>query len=277
MLHELLAAQRDCVAFWQLRLDGCSEKAARHLVRKLRPVPGVHGVWTSARAELTPEQRWHAATLTAPGRALGGMSAARSWGFADERRRESFVVVSRDGRGTRRRHGDVLVWPQLGAEVVEHRGIPTVVPQRVLADLAPWWDDDELRRAVLEALRVTPMSWDDLAAEVARSPRRGARRRIGALLPHIAGLPIARCRSNAEAQALWRRRLAGRADVAVNVPRGGFEADLVDDERKVITEVDSGFHVDPELDARKDAAWRAAGYAVERRRSGEAYDADASW
>jgi hypothetical protein len=278
MLPILLEAQLDLVARWQLRALGWSTAKTDHHLATLRPVPGCPGVWTTSRGELRDVQRWHAATLTAPGRVLAGMSAARLWGFADDRRDELFVVVARCGRGPRRRHGGVLVCPSAPFTSTLHRGVPTLPPARVLVDLA-WHVEDgaALRRMVLEALRVTPMTWDDLHEEVLLAAGRRGIGRLRELTAAIRGLPIARCRSNAEARALWRRRVAGRADVAVNEVVGGFEADLVDHAAKRIVEVDSGFHVDPEADAARDAAWRAAGYDVHRRPSSDAYDDDASW
>ena len=74
-------------------------------------------------------------------------------------------------------------------------------------------------------------------------------------------LPIARARSDAESYAL---ELLGPGP-RLNVRIGGEEADLVWPEQRLVVEIDGPqYHLFPDEDARKEAAWRAAGYDVRR-------------
>ena len=53
----------------------------------------------------------------------------------------------------------------------------------------------------------------------------------------------------------------------------GEEADLSWPDEKLIIEIDGGpFHLDKGEDARKEAAWRGAGWQVERTPSDDVYD-----
>ena len=52
----------------------------------------------------------------------------------------------------------------------------------------------------------------------------------------------------------------------------GHEADLVDHGRRLIVEIDGPqYHLFPDEDARKEAAWREAGYDVIRRSSDDVF------
>lgn len=280
-IEELLAVQDECLGMWQLRLLELTPKQleCRPPAAGLRKVPGMDGVWTSTRGSLTARQRRRAATLTAPDTALAKVSACLHWEIGDRRRQDSeFVVVMRKGWAGPKRFGDVLVCRTREPDFVTHADIPVTSVPRTLADVAQGLATKALRRAVIEALRLEHATWDELEAERLRRSRRPGMRRLGRILGDVAGLPVARTRSNAEAQALVRRRWAGRPGVAVNEKVAGFEADLIDHERKLIIEIDGpAFHQDLELDARKEAAWRAAGYTVIRRASDDAYNPRAEW
>jgi hypothetical protein len=136
-------------------------------------------------------------------------------------------------------------------------------------------DDDLLRRTVIEALRLRKTTVSILRKEI---PRRKGAQRMRLLLDDLEDLPIARCRSNAEGQALYRLKKKDRRIPEVNEIVAGYEADLVDFERKEITEIDGGaFHADAALDEQKNRAWRGDGFTVHRRPSDDAYDPDAPW
>jgi very-short-patch-repair endonuclease len=65
---------------------------------------------------------------------------------------------------------------------------------------------------------------------------------------------------------------AGCGRVTLNPVIAGEEADLVFPERRLIIEIDGGpFHLDRGADARKEAAWRSAGWTVRRIPSEDVY------
>jgi hypothetical protein len=281
VLEELLEAQHDCVAVWQLRAAAWTRRQVERRLPAsgLRPVRGIDGVWTSTRGGLTPLQRWSAATLTAPGTALSHISSASLQGFGDPPAGgEKFTVVTRAGTGGPRRHGSVLVHRSAAHVAILRENIPVTPPALTLADLAAHLHEAALRRAVIEALRLSCVEHEELVAELEARPRRHGAPRLRRVIDDVAGLPVARCRSNAEGEALVRRKRAGRGVVAVNVRIAGYEADLVDLERREIVEIDGpAFHQDSALDERKAAAWSARGFTVIRRPSADAYDAEAIW
>ena len=68
-------------------------------------------------------------------------------------------------------------------------------------------------------------------------------------------------------------RDAGRDLPRLNHSVAGIEADLSWPEHRLIIEIDGGpFHQDVGEDARKEAAWRAAGWAVHRIAATALYD-----
>jgi hypothetical protein len=280
-MDDLLAEQHECVAAWQLVEARVHHRAVQDRLRRagLRPVPGVEGVWTSVRGPLTDVQRRRAATLTAPGTALTRVSAALHWGIEDGRRTDAqFVLVVRRGTAGPRRLGAVLVCTTPDLDVIDHLGVPVTPPPRTVCDLAGQRTEDELRRMVLEVLRLRLCDREALVVEVERVPRRPGMPRLRRVLRSVAGLPVAGNASNAESEALVRLRAAGREGFETNVWVEGFEADLVDRGAREIIEVDGAqFHLDPVRDARKDAAWRAAGWTVTRRPASEVYDPEARW
>jgi very-short-patch-repair endonuclease len=68
-------------------------------------------------------------------------------------------------------------------------------------------------------------------------------------------------------------RDAGRALPLLNIRIAGEEADLVWRRQRTIIEIDGGpWHLDAGEDARKEAAWRGAGYEVLRIPADDVYD-----
>ncbi len=76
------------------------------------------------------------------------------------------------------------------------------------------------------------------------------------------GLPLGRARSGAEIRALEILRAAARPLPRLNVRVAGEEADLSWPGLRLIIEIDGTFHLDVGEEARKDAAWSAAGWTV---------------
>ena len=85
-------------------------------------------------------------------------------------------------------------------------------------------------------------------------------------------VPVRRCRSDAESRGLEILHDAGIEQPRVNVRVAEIEADYVWRGWKLIIEVDGGqFHMFGDEDARKEAAWTAAGYEVRRVSSDDVY------
>jgi hypothetical protein len=93
------------------------------------------------------------------------------------------------------------------------------------------------------------------------------------VLARYSGLPLERARSGAEIRALEVLRAAGRPLPRLNARVAGEEADLSWTQRRLIIEIDGGpFHLDRGEDARKEKAWRRAGWQVERISAEAVYD-----
>ena len=230
------------------------------------------GVYALTHAPLTRHQRWTAATLTAPATFLSHASAA-CWGIRAFD--ASWETVTRPGSGGSRRFGDVLVSHSrtLTGNVTARDGIAITTAARTLIDLAPHLTVYALARAFRETLRLRVTTGPDVHAAISR--HRG-RRGIAALVDlacRYAHLPHFRTRSNAEARTLEILHDAGVEPPLVNGRIAGEEADLAWRRSRRIIEIDGPeYHRFPDEDARKQAVWESAGYAVRRIESGLIYD-----
>jgi len=102
--------------------------------------------------------------------------------------------------------------------------------------------------------------------------RRGSIR-LGKALARFRGLPIERARSGAEVRAMEMIRDAGLELPRLNVDVAGEEADLSWPRKRLIIEIDGGpWHQDAGEDARKEAAWRRAGWEVLRIDADDVYE-----
>jgi very-short-patch-repair endonuclease len=274
-LAHLLATQHDCVARWQLLAAGWSKRAVESAAEAGRWRPVHDGVYAATQAPPRREQRWMAATLTSPGSVLSHASAAAKHGFRPYD--GAFEVVTRPGRRGRQRLGDVLV--QYSKDIADWTitadGIPITIPERTLIDLAAHLDAKQLAKAVREAIRLKLSTAASLRqALTAHRGRRGTAT-LNALAAHYAGLPMNRTRSDAEAHALERLAHANLTPGEINRRINGEEADLIWPDRRLIIEIDGpGYHPDPAEDARKAAAWEAAGYDVRRIPSHAVFEED---
>ena len=153
-LRRLAARQADVVAAWQLLERGWTRHKISHHVNALgwrRIHPGVYAL---NHAPLSRHQLWFAATLTSPDSVLSHGSGGACYGFHRFERRHE--VITRPGRGGRRRHGRLLVYRStcLDGDVTTHHGIPIATAARVLIDLAPGLTEKRLGRAFREAIRL---------------------------------------------------------------------------------------------------------------------------
>lgn len=279
MLHpeitRLAAAQYDTFARWQLLRAGMTPSAVRHQTAGLRRLHS--GVLLLGRREPDEWQRWMAATLTAPSTYLGLASAAACWGWRPHH--AGFETVTRPGKGgprqvpARRPRLLLMRSATLDGNVTVRGGVPITTVERTLLDLSPHLDDRARRKGFREALRLKLTD----AAAVRALASAGPVPRGGVALADLADLyvrlPIARCRSDAEAMGLEILELAGRPIPEVNVMIARKEADFTWRQHRLIIEVDGpGFHVLTDDDARKTALWRAAGYTVLRIGSDDVFD-----
>lgn len=263
--------QHRCVAHWQLEDLGFSNEAVRHRREAGRWVDlhdGVYGI-----APVFPEDRrtrWMAATLTTRHTYLAFASAAAAHGFRPFD--DNFETVVRAGSGGPVWLGSVLVRRSttLYGETTELAGIPITTPERTLIDLAPHLAFGALNRAVREALRLGLCTPPSLVDAVLRHRGRRGTLKLKAIVQSYSGLPVERCRSGSEVQALIVLRDAGIAMPKVNSKVAGEEADLYWPQHRLIIEIDGGpFHQDRGEDARKERLWRAAGNRVFRIPSGD--------
>ena len=161
----------------------------------------------------------------------------------------------------------------LEGDRVEFRGIPMTSVPRTLLDLARITSDRALARAVREAVRLDRVTLDELGDAIGRHRGRRGTRRLARTVARYAGLPLERARSGAEIRAMEILREAGRELPNLNVWIAGEEADLSWPRERLIVEIDGGpFHLDAGEDARKEAAWRGAGWTVRRLPSDAVYE-----
>jgi very-short-patch-repair endonuclease len=152
-------------------------------------------------------------------------------------------------------------------------GIPITTPERTVIDLAAQLDRKATARLFREAIRLKLATAQSLMIVLERHPNARGSADLRKRAKRYAALPYHRARSDAEARALEILHDAGAQPLNVNERIAGEEADLSDPKRKRIIEIDGPqFHLFPEEDARKQAAWEEAGYVVERIASDDVYD-----
>jgi hypothetical protein len=273
-LVELAGRQFNRVARQQLLELGFSDSVIGHRVATGRLVAVHEGVFAVAPVLEHDEWGcWMGATLTAPDTALSEASAAAAWGFRSLPRR--FESVTRPGNGGPRRHGDLIVFRSttLERERTVLRGIPITTVPRTLLDLARSVSTRDLARSVREAVRLDLVTLDALGDSLGEFRGRRGSRRLAGTVARYTGLPLERARSGAEIRAMEALRSAGRPLPRLNTRIAGEEADLSWAAARLIVEVDGApFHLDVGEDARKEAAWRAAGWTVRRLPSEDVYE-----
>lgn len=268
-LRKLAAGQEDLVATWQLVRAGWSWKRVAHHAEHAswRQIHG--GVWALSQAPLSRRQRWIGAVLTAPGTFLWGFSAAACFEFHEWD--GGFETVVRAGSGGPRRHGSVVVRRSAVLEGRTRRwqGIPIVAAEHTLIALAPHLGTSQLGRGFREACRLRTTTANEISRALAG--QRGTRA-LAALCDRYASIPYHRCRSDAESRALEILHDAAIPPPLVNIRVNGVEADLTWRRWKLIVEIDGRqFHQFTDEDARKEFAWRCAGYTVRRVPSDDVY------
>lgn len=277
-VDHLLREQHGVVARWQLVEEGCTEAEIQWFVRAVRVIH--RGVYLTGHAPLSPWQRWMAATLTECGTVLARWSAAALHGLRDAADTDPAHVL-RHGSGGHRRYPqtdgrldalDLRYTETLAEDTTTVDGIQTTTVARTILDLCMPMSEAQRDRLFRDAIRLKKTTRDELQAIcLAHRGDRGVAR-LRALLGTYETIPIERTRSDAEIEGLLVLEQAGIAQPLVNVPIGGYEADLVDPDRKVILELDGPqYHQFPERDALRNEAWHNAGFTVLRRPTDDAY------
>lgn len=273
-IAQLAGAQFNRVSRGQLEALGLSPDAIAHRLEARRLVSVEQGVFAVPPVLAHDDWgRWMGATLTAPSTYLSHASAATAWGLLS--RRGALETVTRAGSGGPRRHGSVLVYRSttLEGECAELCGIPITTVPRTLIDIAPRVTHKALARAVRIAVRLELTTIEAIVDCLARHPRRRGSVPLIAVLARYKGLPIERARSGAEVRALEILRDAGYSLPRLNVRIAGEEADLSWAAVRALIEIDGEpFHLDTGEDARKQAAWEAAGWTVRRLSSDDVYE-----
>lgn len=272
-LADLAGRQFNRVSRAQLFALGFSERAVEHRVAAGRLVIVEQGVFAVAPALDDDWGLWMGATLTEPHTFLSHVSVLAARGLWSLPRQ--FETVSRPGTGGPRRHGGLLVHRSetLAGECEMVRGVPMIKVPRTIIDVAPRISDRALARLVRESIRLDKTTIVALGDALGRYRGRRGTRRLADALARYKDLPIKRARSGAEIRALEVLRDSCRPLPALNRRIAAEEADLSWAKEKLIIEIDGGpFHLDIGEDARKEAAWKAAGWQVLRLSSDDVYE-----
>ncbi len=273
---ELAGKQFNRISRSQLRGLGLTDAAIDHRVARGQLVIVEQGVFAVAPVLDDDWGRWSGATLTAPKTFLSHASASAAGGFWRPNR--MYETVTRPGYGGPRRHGGLLVFRSrsLDGECTELNGVPITSAPRTLLDLARdvrGVSDAALARALREAIRLERTTLEVVAEFLIERRRRTGARRLLKTAARYAGLPLERARSGAEIRALEVLRAADYPLPNLNVWIAGEEADLSWPKHRLIIEIDGApFHLDVGEDARKEAAWRAAGWTVRRLPANDVYE-----
>lgn len=270
LFENLAARQHGCVARWQLIAGGWSTARCDHALRGLRRLHD--GVCLTGHAPATVLQRRWGATLTAPRTVLEAKSAGCHWGMVSREPRA--VCVVRPGRGGVQRGARLVVRysATLDGHVVRREGLLVTSAERTVIDVWSQLLGKAQTRVLREALRLELTTVDQLTAVTAGHRGRRGIASLREACALYARLPLSRCRSDAEVEALVVLDAAGLPLPEVNVRHAGEEADLSWPDRRLIIEVDGrGFHRDALEDARKTRIWTLAGWTVLRITSDAVY------
>ena len=217
--------------------------------------------------------RWMGATLTSPETFLHRESAACAWGALSLEPKGITVVRPGDG-GPRYLSGLIVRRSStLEGETTVCRGVPITTMLRTLLDLACCVSDRALAKALRDAIRLELTTMYELGDWLGLVSHRRGSLRLARAMARYRGLPIQRARSGAEVRALEILREAKIELPRLNVDIADEEADLSWPRKRLIIEIDGGpFHQDVGEDARKEAAWRNAGWTVRRIDSNDVYE-----
>jgi predicted transcriptional regulator of viral defense system len=260
----LAARQHGLVRVAQLLGLGLSHAAiSKRVARGVLHRVG-RGVYSVGHVALSRQGHMLAAVFGAgEGAALGHLAAAEHWEVRKYRASLIDVVVPRwrpAANGVQYHRARALN-PR---DVTMYRGIPVTTIARTLVDLADVLGPYELANVIHEAEfrgRFSERATRDAMQRA--NGRRNLKALNKALELRAAGSAGLKSRS----EAAFLSMIKDLPEPLVNVKLAGEEADFHWPERKLVVEIDGPGHNRPRTkveDARKEAAWRGAGYSVLR-------------
>ncbi len=237
-IGEIAGRQQTDVSRAQLLALGASSEAIARALARGRLHRVHQGVYSLVPARARPPLAAEQAALLAcgPSAVLSHQSAARLHGLRLPSRAGAIHVTTTESH-RRSRAGVVVHRTQTLHRGEHHRvqGLPTTSIARTLVDLAPLYRARQLAPLVDQALRLASRA--RLLETLDRHPRRPGTQRLRRLLDPAR--PSADTWSKAEARLLAAIRRAHLPMPEANVRVGGYVADLLWREQRVIVEYDS--------------------------------------
>jgi very-short-patch-repair endonuclease len=236
-IGEIAGRQRTMITRKQLLALGISSAAIDRAIRRGRLHRVHQGVYSLVRPQARPPFAAEQAALLAcgPTAVLSHQSAAHVHGLRLPERNATVHVTVTDSDRSRpgvRIHTTALIHRH---EYHRVQGLPATSIARTLVDLAPLYRARQLAPLVDQALRLTSRA--RLLETLERHPRRPGAPRLRRLLDPAR--PSADTWSKAEARLLAAIRRARLPTPDTNVRIGGYIADLLWREQRVIVEYDS--------------------------------------
>jgi very-short-patch-repair endonuclease len=237
-IGEIAGRQHTDISRRQLLALGVSSEAIVRAVARGRLYRVHQGVYSLVPPRSRPPLAAEQAALLAcgPSAVLSHHSAARLHGLRLPSRVAAVQLTTTDSH-RRDRAGVVVHRTSILDPRDRHRvqGLPVTSIARTLVDLAPIYRARQLAPLVDQALRLTSRA--RLTETLERHPHRPGVPRLRRLLDPAR--PSADTWSKAEARLLAAIRRAGLPTPEANVPIGGYIADLLWREQRVIVEYDS--------------------------------------
>jgi very-short-patch-repair endonuclease len=236
-IAEIAGRQRTMITRRRLLALGVASTAVDHAIRRGRLHRVHQGVYSLVLLHARPPFAAEQAAILAcgPTAVLSHHAAARVHGLRLPAPSAALHVIVTDS--DRRRPG-IHVHTTAALHPREHhrvQGLPVTSIARTLVDLAPLYSARQLATLVDQALRRTSRA--QLREAVDRHPRRPGTPRLTRLLDPTR--PSADTWSKAEARLLAAIRRAHLPTPETNVPVGGYVADMLWREQRVIVEYDS--------------------------------------
>ncbi|HEX6782244.1 MAG TPA: DUF559 domain-containing protein [Solirubrobacterales bacterium] len=268
-VRSLAERQHGVLAHWQLLQLGTSKGFPFGRKEGGVLIPVHRGVYALGHQRLTREARWMAAVLACgPGAVLSHFNAGHHWHMCGSR---GPIEVLRQSGGFRAEgHWGVRLHQTrrlFEYEVTLKRGIPVVVRERALLDLAARTDAKRLERIVVQAYKSGHLDWRRLGRITDR--RRGCKGvgRLRQIASEVDAEALeTKSVSEVDFLALWREM--NMQIPACNVLVEGHLVDFLWPAQKVIVETDSWSHHGDrptfESDHQRDVDLVAAGYDVHR-------------
>lgn len=263
VIAELATRQHGVVARRQLLALGIGAGAIARRLDAGWFHPLHRGVYAVGHTALTPCGHWFAAVLAGgAGAVLSHDSAAALLGLWERGPGPIHVTRPRSGAGRPgiRFHSGALADDERGL----CEGVPVTSPARTILDIAAGEGRAAAEQALLGAEAREARIRDDLAALLARRPRRAGAAAVRKLLATGPALT----RSELERRFLALVRATGLPEPRTNARVGGFEVDCAWPAERVAVELDGhAFHASRaafERDRARDRALQAAGWRVVR-------------